>query len=104
VPGSAIALCCTAIWARGQALSKAERLSHQTRISLDRWEPWGKRETEATDIYDDEQREEILKEDETPAAETGFMQGRETESVRRKGRLHKDTVSVELAEDEFRDE
>jgi hypothetical protein len=63
-----------------------------------------KKEAATTDIYDDEQREEMLKEDEISAAENAFMQGRETESVRRKRRSHKDTVSVELAEDEFRDD
>ena len=34
-------------------------------------------ETDTEDIYDDEQREEMLDEDEITASENAFMQGRE---------------------------
>jgi hypothetical protein len=60
-------------------------------------------EVETEDIYDDEQREKMLDEDEITAAENAFMQGREMKLEKRKGKKtsHKDTVSVELAEDEY---
>jgi hypothetical protein len=57
------------------------------------------------DIYDDEQRGEMLKADGITAAENAFMQGREMtpEKMRsRKRPTHKDMVSVELAEDEYK--
>jgi hypothetical protein len=58
---------------------------------------------ETEDIYDDEQREEMLDEDEITAAENAFMQGREMKIKKRKNRniTHNDTVSVKLAEDEY---
>ena len=64
-------------------------------------------ELETEDIYNDEQREEMLEEDEITAAENGFMQGREMtqKTVKRlKEFNHKDSVSVELAEDEYSDD
>jgi hypothetical protein len=59
-----------------------------------------KNETETEDIYDDEQREQMLAEDEITAAENAFKQGREMKPAKRKGKKtrHEDTVSVELAE------
>ena len=58
---------------------------------------------ETEDIYDDEQREKMLDEDEITAAENAFMQGREMKPKKRKNRntTHNDTVSVKLAEDEY---
>jgi len=58
---------------------------------------------ETEDIYDDEERERMLNEDEITAAENAFMQGREMKPEKRKGKItsHTDTVSVELAEDEY---
>jgi hypothetical protein len=53
---------------------------------------------------DDIQREEMLEEDEITAAENAFMQGREMTPEKRKRPLHKDTVSVELAEDEYKED
>jgi len=67
----------------------------------------GEEETKTEDIYDDIQREEMLEEDEITAAENAFMQGREMTSEKRKRRTqtdHKDTVSVELAEDEYEED
>lgn len=64
-------------------------------------------ELETEDIYNDEQREEMLEEDEITAAENGFMQGREMTpktAKRLKKFNHKDSVSVELAEDEYSDD
>ncbi len=62
------------------------------------------KERETGDIYDDKQREEMLDEDEITAAENAFMQGREMTPEKRKRPTHKDTVSVELAEDEYKDD
>jgi hypothetical protein len=60
-------------------------------------------ETETEDIYNDEQREQMLDEDEITAAENAFMQGREMKLAKRKSKktTHDDTVSVELAEDDY---
>jgi hypothetical protein len=63
-----------------------------------------KKEREDGDIYDDKQREEMLDEDEITASENAFMQGREITPKKRKRPTHKDTVSVQLAEDEYKDD
>jgi hypothetical protein len=62
------------------------------------------RERETGDIYDEKQRGEMLKADGITAAENAFMQGREMKPEKRKRRTHKDTVSVELAEDEYKED
>jgi hypothetical protein len=62
------------------------------------------KERETGDIYDDKQREEMLDEDDITAAENAFMQGREMTPEKRKRPTHKDTVSVQLAEDEYKDD
>ncbi|MBT0159910.1 hypothetical protein G4O51_07990 [Candidatus Bathyarchaeota archaeon A05DMB-2] len=59
---------------------------------------------ETEDIYDDKQREEMLDEDEITAAENAFMQGREMTPDKKKQPAHKDTVSVELAEEEYEED
>ena len=64
----------------------------------------GEKETETEDIYDEKQREEMLDEDEITAAENAFMQGREMTPDKKKHPAHKDTVSVELAEDEYKED
>jgi len=67
----------------------------------------GEEETEAEDIYDEKQREKMLEEDEITAAENAFMQGRDMKPKKRKRPTqigHKDTVSVELAEDEYKED
>jgi hypothetical protein len=64
-------------------------------------------ESETEDIYNDDQREEMLVDDEITAAEDGFMRGREltAKNVKRfKRPKHEDSVSVELAEDDYRDD
>ena len=58
-------------------------------------------ERETGDIYDDKQRGEMLKADGITAAENSFMQGREITPKKRKQPSHKDTVSVELAAEEY---
>jgi hypothetical protein len=64
-----------------------------------------KTETETTDIYDDKQLEEMLENDEITEAEYSFMQGREKIGKKKKLGLkrkeHKDTTSVELAQEEY---
>jgi hypothetical protein len=62
------------------------------------------RERETGDIYDDKQRGEMLKADGITAAENAFMQGRKMKPEKRKRRTHKDTVSVQLAEDEYKED
>jgi hypothetical protein len=64
----------------------------------------GEKETETEDIYDDKQREEMLDEDEITAAENAFMKVREMQPYNKKHPTHKDTVSVELAEDEYEED
>ena len=60
-------------------------------------------ETETEDIYDEEQREQMLEDDEITAAENAFMQGREIKPEKRKTKKlsHEDSVSVELAEEDY---
>ncbi len=62
-------------------------------------------EVETEDIYDDAQREEMLDEDEITASENAFMEGREQtpekEKSQKKKTSHDDSVSVELAKDEY---
>ena len=58
-------------------------------------------ERETGDIYDDKQREEMLKADGITAAENSFMQGRKMTPKKRKQPTHKDAVSVELAAEEY---
>jgi hypothetical protein len=61
-------------------------------------------ERETGDIYDDKQRGEMLKADGITAAENAFMQGREMKPDKRKRPTHKDTVSVQLAEEEYKED
>jgi hypothetical protein len=61
-------------------------------------------EMESGDIYDEKQREEMLEEGEITEAEDAFMRGREMTPKKRKRRTHKDTVSVQLAEDEYKED
>jgi hypothetical protein len=67
----------------------------------------GEEETETEDIYDEKEREEMLRGDQITAAESAFMQGREMKPRKRKRPTqvgHKDTISVELAEDEYKED
>ena len=58
-------------------------------------------EQETGDIYNDKQRGEMLEADGITAAENAFMQGREMTQKKRKSSTHKDTVSVDLAAQEY---
>jgi len=58
-------------------------------------------ERETGDIYDAEQRGEMLTSDGITAAENAFMQGRKMNIKKRKMSSHKDTVSVNLAAEEY---
>jgi len=62
------------------------------------------KERETGDIYDDKQRGEMLKADGITAAENAFMQGRDMTPRKRKRPTHKDTVSVQPAEDEYKED
>ena len=62
-------------------------------------------EDETEDLYDDEQRERMLDDDEITAAEEGFMRGRENEppskkQTRKNAISHDDTISDELAKED----
>ncbi len=65
-------------------------------------------ETETMDVYDEEQLEEMLKNDEITEAEYSFMLGRE--KVRKKKDLglerreHQDTAADELAKSEYEED
>jgi hypothetical protein len=77
-------------------MSTTRRKKRHTRAS--------EKETETEDIYNEKQREEMLDEDEITAAENAFMQGREMTPEKKKHPTHKDTVSVELAENEYEED
>jgi hypothetical protein len=64
---------------------------------------------ETEDVYDSEERETMLDEDDISAAEEGFMKGREQEPPGKKETLkkavsHDDSVSVELAKEDSEDD
>ena len=83
----------------GACVSKKRKIRHFDNDDVEKQE-----EIETEDIYDDEQREKMLEEDEITAAENAFMQGREikTKKMKRNKKMsHNDTVSVELAEEEY---
>ena len=65
-------------------------------------------ETETTDIYDDEQLEEMLENDEITEAEYSFMLEREKVGKKKKlgleRREHEDTQLVELAKSEYEED
>ena len=67
-------------------------------------------ETETMDVYNEDQLEEMLKNDEITEAEYSFMLGREKIGKKKKKQLglerkeHKDTQSVELAKNEYEDD
>jgi hypothetical protein len=66
-------------------------------------------ETETTDVYDEEQLEKMLENDEITEAEYSFMLGREKVGKKKKQlglerKEHRDTQSVELAKSEYEDD
>ena len=63
---------------------------------------------ETEDIYDTDQRESMLQEDDISSAESGFMMGREQEppdkkETRKKAISHSDEIAVELAKEDAED-
>jgi hypothetical protein len=80
-----------------------KRMKHVDTNDVDKQEE----ERDNEDIYDDEQREEMLDEDEITASENGFMQGREQKPEKRKRQeqktSHDDSVSVELVKDGYQE-
>ena len=79
-------------------MSKKRKMKHFDTDDVEKQE-----DAETEDIYDTEQREKMLEEDEITAAENAFMQGREItpEKKKTKKTSHDDSVSVELAENEY---
>ncbi|MFW6117103.1 MAG: hypothetical protein ACOC6G_00785 [Thermoproteota archaeon] len=66
-----------------------------------------KKKPETMDIYEDEEREKMLKADEITAAEEALMRGRDMEVTEKKKDLmleKKDTKSVELAKKEYQED
>ncbi len=91
--------CVTPSIFEGACVSKKRKIRHFDTADVKKQE-----EPETEDIYDDEQREKMLDEDEITAAENAFMQGREMKPKKMKSNkknAHSDTVSVELAEEEY---
>ena len=84
-------------------MSEKRRMKHVDTDDVDKQEE----ERDNEDIYDDEQREEMLDEDEITASENGFMQGREQKPEKRKRQeqknSHDDSVSVELVKDGYQE-
>jgi len=85
-------------------MSEKRKMKHVDANDVDKQEE----ETDTEDIYDDEQREEMLDEDEITASENAFMQGREQTPEKRKRQKqktsHDDSVSVELVKDEYQED
>jgi hypothetical protein len=64
-------------------------------------------EAETEDIYDEEERERMLEEDEITEAEEAFMEGEEKALGKSKppsGKKHTDTESVQLTEEEYQED
>ena len=84
-------------------MSEKRRMKHVDTDDVDKQEE----ERDNEDIYDDEQREEMLDEDEITAPENGFMQGREQKPEKRRRSeqktSHDDLVSVELVKDGYQE-
>ena len=64
---------------------------------------------ETDDVYDTEERETMLDDDEITAAEAGFMQGREQEApskkeTRKNAISHDDQIADELAKEDAEDD
>jgi len=67
------------------------------------------KEDETEDVYDTQERENMLDEDDISAAEEGFMKGREQEppskkETRKNAISHDDTISDELAKEDAEDD
>ncbi len=76
-----------------------ERVEEQNEEDLDE-------DYEMSNIYDEEQREEMLLDDEITAEEAAFMTGRDMKRGKKKQKWveHDDTASVVLAEEEYKED
>ncbi len=85
-------------------MSKAKRRKHYIEPKPEDFEEAEKaeREGETEDIYNTEERETMLEEDEITAAEEGFMKGRDEPPNKRETRKksHDDDTSIELSQKE----
>ena len=83
-------------------MSKKRKMKHVDTDDVDE----NDKEVETEDIYDDAQREEMLEDDEITASENAFMEGRELTPPKRAAKKggHDDSVSVELAKDEYQED
>jgi len=82
-------------------MSKAKRKKPK-HIANDGVEQENERET--GDIYDDKQRGDMLRADRITAAEKCVHARKRGDSKKEKTPTHKDTVSVQLAEDEYEED
>ena len=85
-------------------ISKKRKMEHVDTDDVDKQEE----ETDTEDIYDDKQREEMIDKDEITASENAFMKRRGQMTEKKKSKKqktsHDDSVSVELAKDEYQEE
>ena len=82
-------------------MSKKRKMKHVDADYVER----ENKELETEDIYDEAQREEMLKDDEITASENAFMKGREQKPRKTTKRVeHDDSVSVELAKEEYQED
>ncbi|MCW4005875.1 MAG: hypothetical protein NWF04_04670 [Candidatus Bathyarchaeota archaeon] len=82
-------------------MSKKRPVKH---TDIETFEPKENQELETEDIYDDKQRETMLKEDEITASENAFMQGREMNLKKNRKATHDDSISVELSKQEYEED
>jgi hypothetical protein len=84
-------------------MSKRRKMKHLDSDDVEK----SKEEIGTEDIYDDAQREEMLNEDEITASENAFMEGREKKLDKKSSSKrieHDDSVSVELAKNEYQED
>jgi hypothetical protein len=82
-------------------LSKKRKARH---ADSDDVEPKDNQELETEDIYNDAQRETMLKDDEITASENAFMEGREMDMKKKSKSSHDDSISVELSKKEYEED
>jgi hypothetical protein len=79
----------------------------QEQVDTDEIEQEEEELDETEDIYNEKQRDKMLEEDEITEAEEGFMEGVEKAEGKSKEmprKKHTDTTSVQLAEEEYRED
>ena len=89
----------------GDIVAKEKR--KMPHVDTDEVERKEKPEIETMDIYKEKEREQMLEDDEITATEGAFMAGREMKVGKKKKDLmleERDTESVELAEEDYRDD